>query len=268
MGVGGYSNSQPYFDLYFAAIGNTGLYTQNSLNRGRQWNITDTFRWHVKDHLLSFGMDYRRLLSPLAPASPAVYAEFDYPSSVLANAFDYSQVTNTIDATPIFNETSLFLQDEWQVAKHLSLSLGLRWEINPPLGAENGNVPYTLSGNIGDPSTLTLAPHGTPLWKTTWYNLAPRLGVAWTAHAEPGWETVLRGGGGVFFDNANALASDGYDAVGFSAYQEYFGSPLPFTHAQINFPATTIFPTGNEVDTVSGHHDLLNEACLFRQNRP
>ena len=33
--------------------------------------------------------------------------------------------------------------------------------------------------------TLTLAPKGTPIWKTPWFNFAPRLGIAWTAQSQP-----------------------------------------------------------------------------------
>ena len=38
------------------------------------------------------------------------------------------------------------------------------------------------------PPRLQLAPRGTPLWHTGWFNLAPRLGAAWVARDEPGKE--------------------------------------------------------------------------------
>jgi hypothetical protein len=74
----------------------------------------------------------------------------------------------------------------------------------------NGHNAYTLLGSLANPSSLALAPEETPLWKTPWFNLAPRLGVAWTAHSQPGWETVVRTGGGAFFDTDNQLAINGY----------------------------------------------------------
>ena len=63
-----------------------------------------------------------------------------------------------------------------------------------------------------------MAPQGTPLWQTTWYNFAPRLGVAYILHSTPGRETVVRGGGGVFFDTGQQLGSLGFNGLGFLAY--------------------------------------------------
>jgi hypothetical protein len=255
VGVGGYANPEALVELYFPSIGVSNLAIENPVNRERQWNLTDTIRWEIGRHLLSLGIDYRRIRSPLTPASPTAVGVFETPQAVLTNAATYSEVVKYGDATPIFNETSAFAQDEWHIAKTINLSLGLRWELDPPPGAEGGQTPYTLSGNINDPSSLTLAPKGTPLWKTTWYNFAPRLGIAWTAHANPGWETVVRAGGGAFFDTANELAIDGYDGVGYLAYNLYFGSSLPITGSQLNFsPSTT--PPYSEVYAFPTHLQL------------
>jgi hypothetical protein len=62
-----------------------------------------------------------------------------------------------------------------------------------------------------------LAPQGTPLWQTTWYNFAPRLGVAYVLYGAPAWETVVRGGGGVFFDTGQQVGSGGFAGPGFKA---------------------------------------------------
>jgi hypothetical protein len=103
--------------------------------------------------------------------------------------------------------------------------MGLRWEVNPAPGAANGNLPYTAQGS--SLSTLKLMPQGTPLWNTTWYNFAPRLGAAYVLRNNAGWETVLRGGAGVFFDTGQQLGSAGYQGAGFSAANSFgaFGGP-------------------------------------------
>jgi hypothetical protein len=83
-------------------------------------------------------------------------------------------------------------------------------------------MPYTVTG-LDDLSTVTLAPQGTPLWKTAWSNLAPRLGVAYVAIPGADHVMVLRGGAGVFFDTGQQIGSFGFDGPGFSAYN-YFGT--------------------------------------------
>jgi hypothetical protein len=115
----------------------------------------------------------------------------------------------------LYENFSAFVQDEWRESQRFSLSLGLRWEVNPAPGVTQGLKPYTVQGS--SPSTWSLAPQGTPLWQTTWFNFAPRLGAAYVLRNTPAWETVVRGGGGVFFDTGQQLGSLGFGGPGFSA---------------------------------------------------
>ena len=78
---------------------------------------------------------------------------------------------------------------------------------------------------------MTLAPKGTPLWKTSSFNFAPRLGAAYVVRNSPRFETVLRGGGGVFFDTGRQAGSAGYTGPGLSAlslFGNYFGTSASF----------------------------------------
>src|SRR5207249_7480621 len=118
---------------------------------------------------------------------------------------------------PLIQNFSLFAQDEWRVSPRLSLSLGLRWEVNPAAGATQGTKPSTILFAGSGPDTWQLAPQGMPLWQTTWYNFAPRLGAAYVLRSAPGWETVVRGGGGVFFDTGQQTGSSGFAGPGFRA---------------------------------------------------
>jgi hypothetical protein len=242
MGAGNYNNAESVFQLYFPAIGSTQLSVDTARNQGRQWNVTDTFSISAGRHWLQYGVDYLRMESPTNPPSPIASALFESSQTVLANAADSEFLTKDEAAAPVFREFSAFIQDEWRVRPPLNLSLGLRWEVNPPPGEAHGNDAYTLSGNINDPSSLALAPQGTPLWKTSWYNLAPRIGAAWTVNRRSGWETVLRGGGGVFFDTDNKEATQGFGGIGFDAYQILAGAPLPFTLKQLDFSPSTKAP--------------------------
>src|SRR5207244_3844424 len=118
-------------------------------------------------------------------------------------------------AFPVYRNFSAFAQDEWRVTLRLNLSMGLRWEVNPSPGSARGIKPYTVLGD--SLSTLTLAQQGTPLWRTSWYNFAPRLGAAYILRNSPGHETVVRGGAGLYFDTGQQLGSQGYNGPGFSS---------------------------------------------------
>lgn len=257
MAAGSYVAPTPYFYYGISGIGSGTLTYGNSRNQSRQWNLVDIVSLSAGRHQFKFGADYRRIKSPTYPASPLIDALFYNKQSILNDATGALFVYNRVGGTPIFNETAVFAQDEWRIQDRLSLSLGLRWELNPPPTEANGNDPYTLLGSISNPSSLSLAAQGTPLWKTPWLNFAPRLGMAWTAHNTPGHETVFRAGGGVFYDTDNALALQGFSGVGFSAYRIYSGMALPLSQSQFAFTPSTLPPyTGTTIYAFPAHLQL------------
>ncbi len=81
---------------------------------------------------------------------------------------------------------------------------------------------------MNNPATLVLAPRGTPLYQTTYGNVAPRLGLAWQLSDRSNWTTVLRAGAGIFYDL-------GYGSLG--GVSSYF----PYSATKI-LPAPTPFP--------------------------
>jgi hypothetical protein len=252
--TGKYSDSS--FGINIPTIGYALLETDGSRNSIRQWNLVNNTTIALGRHQLKFGVDYRRIVSPFTPASPSVASLYLTPQSVLANTALFVDIEKAIGATPTFNETSVFAQDEWQLRPNLHLSFGVRWEINPPPGESNGNLPYTLEGNIGQPATLSLASKGTALWKTTWLNFAPRLGVSWTAHKREGAETVVSAGGGVFFDTDNQLAASGFNGLGFRASNVLYGAALPVTATQLDSvsPANVAAPYTSSIPYVFLSH--------------
>ncbi len=228
--------------LYYPAIGESYMAPYYGMNLSRQWNLVDTLNLSLGHHDLKIGIDYRHIKSPIVPPSLVPILEFLGPQTTLSGTPDFAEIFSHKSATPLFNETALFVQDEWKLRPRLTVSMGLRWEVDPPPTGEHGDDAYTLRGSVNVPASLTLAPRGTPLWKTNWYNFAPRLGIAWTPNVQPGRETVVRAGGGVFFDTANEIAALGYDNFGFSANQTYSGIPIPYTASDFNIPITTTPP--------------------------
>jgi hypothetical protein len=241
MGASGYSRVNPVVVMSLAG-GNPTMDVLNSLDTQRQWNVVDTVSVLKGHHTFKVGVDYRHIKSPITPPNVEPYIYFDSSQQLLSGSPDFPDVSRYLPATPLFNQTALFAEDEWRLARSVSLSYGLRWELSPPPTEQHGNDAYTLDGNIGDPASLTVAPQGTPLWKTAWYNFAPRLGVAWTAHDQPGLQTVLRAGGGVFFDSLNEVATLGYSGLGFRADNVETGATIPFTPSELNIPISVGAP--------------------------
>lgn len=247
IGVAGFTRPEPFVDI-FTSSGFSSLSTETLHNSNRNWNITDSLSRLVRTHSLKVGADYRWIQSPLNP--PSVVAEAIYESlhSIQTNAADLGEVLAYSPGTPTYNNLSFYVQDQWRVNPRLSMSSGVRWDINPAPTEAAGQGPYTLQGSINDPQSLTLAPRGTSLWKTTWYNFAPRLGVAFIANPEPSHETVLRGGAGIFFDTGNEYASGGYNGIGYQAVAIYSAAPMPFTTSQLSIaPSATPPYTGSVV---------------------
>lgn len=230
---------QVQFDISFGAY-LAALRQGSESGVQKQWNIVDTVSASLGRNQLKFGIDFRRLSPSQVPWSPyAVYLYFS-ESSVETNSIDEALGESQASASPRYSNFSAFVQDEWRVRPRLNLSMGLRWEVNPAPTAASENLPYTVQG-ASDLSMMTLAPRGTSLWRTTWFNFAPRLGTAFVLSDRPGYETVVRGGGGVFFDTGQQVGSEGYGGPGFSAqslYGRLLGVPasFPLTLAEANPP--------------------------------
>src|SRR5262249_41744636 len=87
----------------------------------------------------------------------------------------------------------------WAITPKLTATYGLRWDINPPLkGKDSANDPFTVT-SLNDPATIALAPRGTPLYKTTYGNIAPRLSLAYVHNTSESRGLVLRAGFGTFY---------------------------------------------------------------------
>jgi Carboxypeptidase regulatory-like domain/TonB-dependent Receptor Plug Domain len=226
------------------------LFLQQSANFGqqRQWNILDTLTWVHGRHQFKFGLDLRRLNPQIHQVSPNSIYDYFSEASILTNNADLAIGSSTAAAFPLYLNFSAFAQDEWKIEPRLNLSIGLRWEVNPAPGAPKGNLPYTTVGT--SLSTLALAPQGTSLWNTAWYNFAPRLGVAYVSREGSRFETVFRGGAGVFFDTGQQGGSSAYQGPGVSATliaapPDSFPVPVPEIVPPLVNPPVAPYGPGN-----------------------
>jgi hypothetical protein len=198
-----YTSTDAEFQLLLIGAGE---YAQGkaATDEQRQINGIDNVSLVKASHQLKFGVDYR-WLSPFS--SPPIYGQFAEFVGVSANsggaisgaaAADFVHAYQSIAL--LTHNFSLYGQDTWKVTPRLTLTYGLRWDVNPALKGTNlQNQPFTVTG-LKDRATIALAPRGTPLYNSTYGNVAPRIGVAYQLGGRTNWISVLRGGFGIFYD--------------------------------------------------------------------
>ena len=227
------------------------LFQSQASGAQRQWNLIDTLTLVTGHHQFKFGIDYRRLSPFVVPATPVVYYFYFSENAVQTNNSSLIYPQAYAPGHPLYQNFSAYAQDEWRLSPRLNVSLGLRWEFNPAPSVTRGLRPYTVEGN--SPNTWTLAPQGTPLWNTTWYNFAPRVGIAYTAQNTSGRETVIRGGAGLFFDTGQQLGSIGFNGPGFAAVSCCGSGPFPSAAV---IPTITNPPVGPFINVFAFEHHL------------
>jgi len=212
-------------------LGGTGTTIQrgeNAASNQRQLNIVDSLSVVVGSHQLKAGIDYRRLYPIYDPLTYTQAVLFNGATGAAAGRLSSGTIAAIAGTNyPIFNNYSSYAQDTWKITQQLTLTYGLRWDINPAPHERNGHQ-FTVTG-LDNPSTLAVAPQGTALWKTTYDNFAPRFGAAYQLSQAHGKETVLRGGIGIFYD------------LGYGQASEALGNSWPF-NSRKTLPAGTSFP--------------------------
>jgi Carboxypeptidase regulatory-like domain len=174
---------------------------QNGSSLQRQINVVDSLSIQKGSHTLQFGVDFRRLTPVYAPY--ALFADLAFGS---ISSFEHgnllaSLLTTSRGATFLFRDLGSYAQDTWRVKPRLTLTYGVRWDIEfVPQSLDGPAFPAVSGFNLTDLSELAVAQAGTPPYRTGYRNFAPRLGLADQLTDSQTWATVLRGGVGVFYD--------------------------------------------------------------------
>ncbi len=216
-------------------------------DRSRQLQAVDNLSYNIRAHQLKFGADYR-WLSPEETTGPLLAVRSfsglfgttgaAYSGVFTSALFGYSNIPNTAFVDKAF---SAYAQDTWKASRRLTLTYGLRWEVDPsPRVSARGRLRSAPKAQIQTtfPGVAALVPAGKPFYPTSWSNLAPRLGIAWQMLDRPKSKTVLRVGAGQFFD----LGQDSLEGNGFQgdAISEYAYQPLASFTGGILVNKTTV----------------------------
>jgi len=234
----GFSSSSSNFQLLIDGVGSYSQGLQG-IDEQRQVNLIDNLSVSHGGHQMKFGVDYRGL-SPFS--HPNTYNQFVElagvtcpapPSPCTGNAFsgtaEFALVTSLQTDSLLERNLSLYAQDMWKMKPRFTVTYGLRWDINPPLKGKNfANQPFTVTG-LNNPASIALAPRGTPLYGTTYGNLAPRVGVAYQLSSTPKWGRVLRGGFGIFYDLGQGSLGGVSSYFPYQAGNFFAGVPFPLS---------------------------------------
>jgi hypothetical protein len=231
--------------------GTSLLVGRNVNNRQRQVNLVDNFSLAGGKHQLKFGIDYRRLMpvyDSLIYNQSVVYSgvgndSVSEPGTALSGIAESVQVfAGSGPRFPVFNNFSAYAQDTARISNRLTVTYGLRWELNPAPAEARGQDAFTIvHRNTLD--SVELAPRGTRLFATTKGNFAPRIGFAYQLSDNPNRELILRAGLGIFYDLGNGQAAQGFGSVfPFVAVNRFSNVAYPLSPPQNVPPPLTISP--------------------------
>ena len=230
-------------------IGNMGNYPDldtggGNSNLQRSFNLVNSLSLQKGSHALKVGADFRRLTPVVAPPAYTQDAAFyggiaDAQSGQLVEENgDDVDLLSASRVPLILQNFSLFAQDTWRVRPRLTVTYGLRWDVDfAPKTSSGPNLPAIVNAN--DLSILALAPPGTPVFNTKYRNVAPRIGVAYQLCQRTGWESVLRGGWGVFYDLATQqlqVSNDSYPFGNNNYLNAVSGVQFPLTASAASPP--------------------------------
>jgi hypothetical protein len=204
-------------------------------NTQRQINLVDSLSWQKYSHSFKFGVDYRRLFPTYRPESYEQFVSFG-SVPIAMGGVGTGTVLAFAPVDPLFRNVGLYAQDTWRLIPHLTLTYGLRWDLDvAPATVDGPNIPAVTGYNLSDFSRLGIARPGTPPFKTTYWNFAPRIGLAYEVSQRGEWQTVVRGGFGVFYDLASSEAGNliGGNTPPFGNFNRVVNQPFPWTSSQI-----------------------------------
>ncbi|MFV2073169.1 MAG: TonB-dependent receptor domain-containing protein [Thermoanaerobaculales bacterium] len=167
--------------------------------------LIDNLTYYAGDHTLKGGInfDFVTFDDGFFRYGGGANLYLDWDGFFNNNPFRYTQSFSDSNGTVKFDTDyyALYLQDEWRTSPNFTLTYGLRWELQKHGQPPDTNPLYPDTGQI-------------PNDKNNW---SPRVGFAWDLSGDG--KSVLRGGGGYFYDNtptlldANAMLTNGVRVI-------------------------------------------------------
>ncbi len=218
-----------------AGLSHLGDLTQLPLSRhSNTWQVADGLELIRGGHGLKIGgeirytqlsaiLDYytRGSLSFLGAISGSGISDLllGFPTFGLQAQSDNPQTLRT-------TAYNAYVQDDWKIARRLTLNLGLRYEYDSPAVDPTNRMSFL---NLATQQIVRVGTDGISRsgLKPDRNNFAPRVGFAWT----PADKLVVRGGYGVYYDAGMLVVNSSL----------YFNPP--YFNLQLAFPTATSLPS-------------------------
>ena len=230
----------------FSPLGDEGNNPQNSVTNVYQ--VLDNASYVHGNHVIKFGADLRfSQQNAFRDVESRGRLQFSPFGQITGNALGdlllgfplLTSVARVDNPQHIRTQSyNFFINDSFRIKRNLTITAGLRYEYNTPA------VDAQDRANLYNVATGTLVQVGTNGMPRSGYdpdknNFAPRVGFAWTVGKDQ--KTVLRGGYGVYYDQAPFAPAEAL----------YFNSPyfdnniffsLPGLPLTLNNPFPSFFP--------------------------
>ncbi len=213
---------EPCTYLVRFSIGGIGqlISGKEGTRRQRQFQLIPSGTWRYGPHSLSIGADYRKTTAVRRDPNGTMGVMADSLASMTDQRSLWISKSAAQNASTALDEVSMWVEGTWQAAPRLTIAAGMRWEYSPAPPADS-------PVNFYDPGSTSILTLTRKLWIDDYRDFAPRLGAAWRLTADG--RTVLRAGGGLYYNSALSIATDILNGGPLSVSQFTSGMHAPFS---------------------------------------
>lgn len=192
-----------------------GEFNNPQVSTVNSWQVSDTLSHTRGAHLLQFGFEQRGVgqdgFRNVLSRGSLYFTELAFTRNALADlllglpSYTLGARSDTLQAVRT-GATNAFVSDSWRISRNLTLSLGLRYELNRPAYDLNDSASIF---DLDSARIVRLGEDGVPRsgFHADRDNFAPRLGLAWRPAG--GERLVLRAGWGVYHNFSDLAAGQG-----------------------------------------------------------